>query len=317
MLEADRLAYLKAMGITNYMPRWHLPGAPEPQVTPFLPTAESLPRDQAASTADDLQQPAHIPALSPAQLSSPAQDGHTSFTDQARSKPVKFATLTQDLAPENSTSVPVTHRSGPPLEQTTQPETSHVSGERLEVPTQAQAPQPQPISQSKPKKEAVLPAHAQNSAQVVKFTLSFWRVSEDLLVVDSRHSELALPTEKLLTNLLFALGYPRELPKSEVVQWPLIDAHHHDQGETAARETLNAFLDAQFLLNPGKYLLLMGREASHFILDTGKSYSDMLNHRFPVDEFNLTAFVIPSLSEILQDPAQKSPTWHTIKTLRR
>ena len=79
------------------------------------------------------------------------------------------------------------------------------------------------------------------AAKKVSFALSFWRVSEDLMVVDSRHSELALPVEKLLNNILFALGYPRQLPKVDALSWPMVDAPHQDQGENAARDTLHGF----------------------------------------------------------------------------
>ncbi len=298
MQERARLDYLKAMGITNYMPRWQLPNAPEAQLTAFLPPAEPVP-------ADPSTEPQAIPAELPQPLQSIERSTERDAATEAPAPVESPAPLRADFA------------SVAPIEPAPKPEQrDRQPSPEIQPQIPSNAPAALLKTTSKPSKEAKTPVSAQNSAPLVKFALSFWRVSEDLLVVDSRHSELALPTEKLLTNIVFALGYPRELPKSEVVQWPLIDAHHQDQGEAAARETLNAFLDAQFLLNPGKYLLLMGQEASHFILDTGKPYADMLGHHFPVEEFNLTAFVVPSLSETLQEPAQKRLIWDTIKPLR-
>ncbi|WP_317931265.1 hypothetical protein [Halioxenophilus sp. WMMB6] len=151
----------------------------------------------------------------------------------------------------------------------------------------------------------------------VRFSLSFWRVSEELMIVDSRHPELALPTEKLLLNILTALGYPRELPSAEIVQWPMIDAPHQDQGDTAARETLHAFLDAQFLLNPGRHLLLMGSDAAHYLLSGEQPYTDLLGSEQKLEEFDLTARITPSLTEMLQEPAKKAVTWQAIRGLRR
>jgi len=161
------------------------------------------------------------------------------------------------------------------------------------------------------------PQTTKKSSPAIKFSLSFWRVAEELMVVDSRHSELALPVERLLLNILVALGYPRQLPAVEVINWPMIEAHHHDQSESDARETLNSFLDEKFLLNPGKHLLLMGSDASRYLLPQALAEDDVLGKSFAITEFDLTATVVPSLSDMLLDPVQKRITWSAIRHLRQ
>lgn len=163
----------------------------------------------------------------------------------------------------------------------------------------------------------------------VSFSLSVWRVSEDLLVVDSRHSELALPTESLLSNILLALGYGVvTLPRAEVISWPMFDNVSAPKGEAAAREAIAAMLEGMLESNPVKYCLLMGEEAGYFVLPSdilpvsqqgsgSTAVFDLCQGKtFPLAELNATAMVVPGLSAMLQQPHLKALTWKTIQPLR-
>ncbi len=297
MQETTRLHYLRTMGITNYMPRWQLSGAPASVLNRNLGTAPAKP----ASAKD-----------SPKSLAQ-SLDATSSTEDKA--------SPSQPLDAIRALAEPSSAGAGAQINDTQAPKTP--APETAAPPTL----QPGPTGPAKANKPADYQADklaakasvqsGENGREKVSFALSFWRVSEDLMVVDSRHSELALPVEKLLNNILFALGYPRQLPKVDALSWPMVDAPHQDQGENAARDTLHGFIDELFLLNPGKHILLMGEDASRYILNHDSDYSEQLGSQFVVEEFGLSAIVVPSLSNMLQDPSQKKLTWQAIQPLRQ
>ena len=284
MQETTRLNYLRTLGITNYMPRWQLSGAPASVLNRNLGTAPPAPSQKPSAK---LSEPVEINSQANAQASPPAAE------NQASAKPAAPVALA-DLMP---TEAPAKPASTPDPTPATEPAQKPKAG-NYQTDKQAAKPNSQ-------------------GAQQVRFALSFWRVSEELMVVDSRHSELALPVEKLLNNILFALGYPRQLPKVDALSWPMMDAPHQDQGEDAARDTLHGFMDELFLLNPGKHILLMGEDASRYLLHHDSPYSEQLGQQFQIEEFGLTAIVVPSLSDILQDPTLKPLTWQAIQPLRQ
>lgn len=164
-----------------------------------------------------------------------------------------------------------------------------------------------------------------------RFSLSCWRVSDDLLIIDSRHSELALPTEALLNNILRALGGDTmTVPRAEVLSWPMYDDPSAPKHEEAARETIGAMLGGMLEARPAKFCLLMGGNATHFVLPVELSspgadqrvtpkeqrYSDCLGKSFSLGEFGVTAIVVPGLSDMLQTPSLKAVTWKAIQPLR-
>lgn len=173
---------------------------------------------------------------------------------------------------------------------------------------------PAPV-QDKPDTEA--PPAAVAPEPVPHFALTVWRISADLLVVDTRESQLALPTDQLLSNIVAALGYRlAQLPKAEVLRWPLLEAGGA-QGETEAREMLQAFLDTQLLRQPAKHLLLMGRDAARYLLDKPLPFDRLLGSAVDMPELSVTAIVVPSLADMLQDPLQKAVAWRAIQPLRQ
>lgn len=282
MQETTRLHYLRALGVSNYMPRWQLTGAPPSVLNDDLGIAweESV-------SATETPSPNDTPQKS-------AQQQHAPVTEEPKRQDAALnptAAVLEALAPSSKATAPNPIRTPIAQDQPQSPSTPKA------------APQTQQRAPAKPESS-------------VSFALSFWRIADDLLVVDSRHSELALPVEKLLNNIVFALGYPRQLPKVDVISWPLLDAPHHDQSESAAREMLHAYLDGQLLLHPGKFILLMGEDASRFLLEEDSDFQQRLGKQFAIEAFDLTAVVVPSLSTLLQDPDQKSLTWQAIQPLR-
>lgn len=160
----------------------------------------------------------------------------------------------------------------------------------------------------------------------VSFALGAWRISDDLLVVDSRKAELALPVDALLVNMLSALGYPpAALPKVEVVRWPREESAFHDRSEVAARAMSQAWLNARLETHPVKFLLLLGTEACHYLLPQEQapagqapqqSLEALSGKAVRLDALNCSAIVVPSLVDILQRPALKAQVWQALQPLR-
>ena len=258
MNEVQRRAYLSAMAIDSYVPRWVLPAAPE-------------------------SQPCELPPLPEAVAESPLP------IDAAPTRPPAAAPQNRVDAAEAAAAV--------------------LSNLQIT-----------PAAQVKPKPIAAPAAEPQaSSAAVEPFALTTWRVSDDLLVIDSRQAQLALPTDRLLSNILIALGYqPGGLPKAEVYRWPFIDNQILDpantQGETEAREMLHAFVDGQLVLAPVKFLLLMGAEAGRFILPADAEPA--ASGAIALEQFGATAVVTPSLAALLREPSLKAQAWQALQPLR-
>jgi len=160
-----------------------------------------------------------------------------------------------------------------------------------------------------------------------RFSLSLWQVGEQLLVIDSRQPQQALPTESLLSNILLALDFPAgPLPSAHVVRWPIMENRFETQGADEARGMLSALIAARLETQPAKHLLLMGEEACHYILpsdelaDTqAQSLSQLQGRLLTVPELaaGLPVIVLPSLTAMLQEPELKAITWQAIQPLRQ
>jgi len=284
--ELQRQAYLSALGIDNYMPRCVLAYAPA-SVQCALPDVAELSNR----------------AVEPLDSSSRA-----AVSDIA-DRPVPIKSLTDELIGSKSE---LDLRKD---ENSTSPDSK--LGEVLEAfGTKPGTKKDQPL----PSKDVVALVAATDSRP--KFSLTIWRVSADLMVVDTRDLQQALPTERLLSNILMALGYQLpSLPKANVLKWPMIDNDLGGQGVEDARDMLHAFLDAELLLDPVKHLLLMGSAASTYILPPSHVYPDVIDaqlasaHPIILESLATPLVVTPSLVDILLEPSLKAQVWRLIQPL--
>lgn len=292
MNEIQRQQYLEAVGIDSYMPRWVLPmAATSPPCMPVLP-----------STAAPGGPPSPVvPAAAPTSVV-PAQPQAVASTAA------------------NSVGAAATPASNAPV-----PEPSLPSGGASSV-LAAMAPASENVPQKVRSLAEKVAATQALSIPAPRFALSVWRISDDLMVVDSRHSELALPTEPLLVNILNALGYSAtQLGRAEVLRWPMFENRHAPQGEAEARETLLAVLEGMIEAAPVRYLLLMGAQACHYLLAADQlpdkaSEDDSMaaaeGKTFSLESLNCTAIAVPGLSDMLRQPQLKAATWQAIQPLR-
>lgn len=157
---------------------------------------------------------------------------------------------------------------------------------------------PKPVSESPAAKE------------IARFSLALWRINSDVLVVDSRRPKAALPTETLLSNILFQLNLLRQpLPKAEFLNWPM--AGGNDHGWDAASEMARAFLEGRLLSSPVRYMIIMGSEAGRAILQQDKP--DHIGETVRMEVFAADALVLPSLADILYQPELKKRVWQSLQ----
>lgn len=304
MNEVQRLQYLEAIGIDSYMPRWILPLAPT-----------------SVACVPVISEPAANAAIAvlPSIAASAAEAVMATENSDAQAQG-KIAPPVAAIAPVMASVSPATA-----LPATAPPVSAAAALAALAEPASAPAKAAAAVSGL-----VATVAKEADAAAVIdpQFSLSMWRATDDLLVIDSRQAHLALPTEPLLTNILLALGLPRSsLPRAEVLHWPMYDHPLSPKGEAAAKETLLAMLEARLEQQPVSYVLLMGAEACHYLVpgellpadqpEPIASYQALVGKALRLETVNATAIVVPSLSDMLQQPNLKATTWRAIQPLRR
>ncbi len=263
MKENHRQAYLSALNIDNYMPRWILPGAPVS--TECLWEVVSADAEQTT--------------------------GNTEFA--------------VEQTPSEKTAVASNTTAADTLGQL-----KEVAGKQVAKP-ETDAAQVKLSAQ-------VLLKQQQSVAPAARYSLTLWQISESLMVLDSRQSELALPTDALLQNILRSVAISGSLPKADILRWPLTQSAVVDSGIQQAREHLATLLGAKFSGAAAPSLWTMGDTAAHYVLTQEQQYESLLGQciAFQNEWFGsaeLTVCVLPSLVEMLQTPTTKKIAWQGLQ----
>lgn len=138
------------------------------------------------------------------------------------------------------------------------------------------------------------------------FTLSVWRPLGGVMVIDSRNTKLALPTEVLLSNILRNLFKGQSLNlQEEVLRWPMIENSFSKRTLSDARNELQTWMTVQHEIRPLHFLLLMGSNASSYFLPEQASYESSLFHTVAIADAAIKALILPDLNCLLQHPLQK------------
>jgi len=261
MNEYQRQAYLTALGLEQYVPRWRLPLAPEPVECelPVLlepePAAQAQSRPAARSTSSAAPEPDSAPASSPQPL----------------------ADVLRDM-------------SAPPKSSKT-----------------GRAEQPRPLVTPIAEQERLSP-----------FSLSIWRSSLPLLVLDARQPRSAMPTERLLHNILVAMAPPNTDTRiqEEILPWPSVNNPALQLRVADARAELHTWLEMELSERPVQHLLLMGENAARHFLPEEAEYAQLMWQSVTLAPFGRPALVAPSLVELLQQPLLKRDLWRALQPLR-
>lgn len=245
MNELQRQAYLSALGIENYAPRWLLPAAPV-SIACVMPVFDT-PRE-----------------LAPTIEIAPAAN----MIDTNNSSPTELLTKFADL----------------------------------------KEPKKAPLAINA---AAILQQLEEKKVPVVKpFSLSVYRPQAGFLIVDSRNTTLALPTELLLNNLLRTfLKADQFTLAEETLRWPMVENRFVSRTEDDARNELQTWLAVENELRPVQTLWLMGDNAARYWLESGCDWPAVCWTIQPIKDLSLQALILPSLNQLLQNPTQKSKLW--------
>lgn len=151
------------------------------------------------------------------------------------------------------------------------------------------------------------------TTEIVSFSLSLWRVSDGLMVIDSHQAKQALPTHTLLSNILLAKGMRTPLSRPEVLSWPMVGGAADEGGWQQACEMVQAFLNARFERQPVQSVWLMGEAAYRAVCAGEDHYRENMGKMRDLDTLNCLAVVLPSLTDMLKSPSLKAPAWQAIK----
>ncbi|WP_160154487.1 hypothetical protein [Microbulbifer sp. ALW1] len=141
------------------------------------------------------------------------------------------------------------------------------------------------------------------------FVLSCWWLGEELLAVDSREPGLALPVESLFGNIARALGWHQLETRRDKLKWPLAENPFATAADAAdARDTCSSWLEAACARKPVKSIWLMGQQAQDYCAPV--ALDDAV-----VDWQGVPVVAMPSLTELLTEPARKRALWQQLRRL--
>lgn len=170
-----------------------------------------------------------------------------------------------------------------------------------------------------PEAQKTINASAQSEA--LNFVLHVWRIRDQLLIIDSRQPGAAYPTDRLLQNILRAMGYPlAQLPASEIIRWPLFVSNKNNsktieqqnQDAEQACAMVQAYITAQMTKLPFKALVCMGDNAARFSVNH-QSESDAIGKT----PWEIPVAITPSLFGMLQEPLLKASAWSALQVLMK
>ncbi|MDZ5604734.1 energy transducer TonB [Pseudomonas sp. RP23018S] len=183
---------------------------------------------------------------------------------------------------------------------------------------------PRPTSQAKPAlKAAVKGAEAQSKAPATRptrvppprFALQLLRAGHCLLLVElatGQPFQSRDPSYLLLKDMLRAAGLP-DAPQiiGEPVRWPMLVRGTMDQGPEAAREFVQAFVQARLEDAPCGCLWLVGLPAIRF---AGAAEEAAYYQLLEVDGLG-DAWALPGLELLMDEPQRKADVWTAMRQL--
>jgi hypothetical protein len=210
LFEAERQAYLKALGIVQYVPREPLPGAPE---SPVLTDADLFPPVSAepGGEADVSQQ---IPDRSPSDVPLVDQEA----AGDARDTPATTSAADAPQAPS-------------------------LSAEGITV----NIPQALLEEQSSDRAQPKAARNQSADADTVAFCFALLRGPGGVAILvelgDAGVKDMSAQEHRLVGDILVALQMPPDQTRPMYFKWPLVNNPKIRQGWAEARETLLSYLD--------------------------------------------------------------------------
>lgn len=144
----------------------------------------------------------------------------------------------------------------------------------------------------------------------IALTFALWQATDELLICTAVDDQL--PDQQqitLLTNIVAAIeNQACRLPQFEIINWP---PHANMRGdEEEIREYLSTLINARVDALSTKALLVLGEVAQQWLLNTEQRAQSDEGIVALTD--SLTALMVPSLQEMLDNPDCKRVTWGVI-----
>lgn len=166
--------------------------------------------------------------------------------------------------------------------------------------------------------EVAAPPVRERPAPPPRFALQLLRAGSCALLVELPTGEPFQsrdPAYLLLKDLLRAAGLP-DAPQiiGEPVRWPLLVRGNMDQGPQAALDFVQSFIGARLEeQEPCACLWLIGLPAIRF---AGDADAEAYNRELQVEELG-TAWALPGLELLMDEPQRKRELWQAMQRVRR
>lgn len=276
MNELQRQSYLQTMGVDIIVPRFILPAAKMTERCELPQVEEVLP----AASAANLAQTNGL-SLS----SEPALGSVQAIVPELASGLVK------ELKPELAAQMPGQSQHKSPAEKNafTPTITDDSIIEDVRTPTRV------------------------TSEKAPQFQLLFaYYGSELVFALPSPSGQLSVDQQRLLYDIAFSMTITPSVQggqwRYELFRWPLQKGKQLEQGEDAARQTLQGFVQ-RFA---GSTLIIMGQLAGHFLCPDSTAGSD---DSVALKKPNQLYFP-HDLNELMTRPALKKPLWQQLQLLQ-
>lgn len=177
------------------------------------------------------------------------------------------------------------------------------------------SPRDVPYTEVEPVSEVGVVSSGKKSDSIVdiELQLALWQPTDELLVCTVVDRSLPDPNQiQLLSNILVAMGQGQgNLPQMEIAQWPPYP--NAEGGEPEVREFLATVIQARLGVKNSKMMLILGMDTAGWVLTEGQ-VSKIANGQTDVFD-GIVGLVIPSLTEMIENPQCKRKTWNTIRFL--
>ncbi|WP_041522429.1 hypothetical protein [Gilvimarinus agarilyticus] len=178
------------------------------------------------------------------------------------------------------------------------------------------------VSKSAPVRKEPLKAAVPKRREVLEtIHLHLWRPADDLIVLDHYQPGTALPSDKLLHNILKLLWRPDvQVNAGEAVRCPISEKVANLYTREDMQVELQAWFSEELQKTPDASVWLFGAEAAKFLLqpdatkETPESYHFKRLALASADGESEVrkALVLPSLTEMLNTPELKTKLWSTV-----
>ena len=148
-----------------------------------------------------------------------------------------------------------------------------------------------------------------------RFALQLLRAGDCALLVELATGEPFQsrdPSYLLLKDLLRAAGLPdapQQVGDGSPIRWPLLSRGNLDQGPDAARDYVQGVLAGQLEAQPCRCLWLIGLPAVRF---AGEAADEAYYRELQVEGLG-TAWALPSLELLMDEPERKADVWRAMR----